>query len=68
MPFPPSKNDHDADDKKSAPQHDDRSAPSNDHDANPHHNAPMPDTHKQELAKHDVAVSPGHVNHGPGHH
>lgn len=64
MPFPPPKNDQGS----QGPQQDDRSAPQNDHTPNAAHNGPMPDAHKQELAKHDVAVSPGHTNHGPGHH
>lgn len=64
MPFPPKKDDNHA----SPPGHDDRSAPQADHTPNPAHNGPMPDDHKAELAKHDVTVSPGHTNHGPGHH
>lgn len=50
------------DDQKSAPPQ------GGDVSHNPHHNGPMPADHKAELEKHDVCVSPGHTNHGAGHH
>lgn len=38
------------------------------HTPNSAHNAPASDAQRGEAAKHDIAISPGHVNHGPGHH